>query len=140
MIEPQHLRKGNIVDAVNPNNPSHLPATIMVEIASLPAHRAEVYSLAQLPLRSVVQAVNYADLTGIKINRVVLEKWCGFEVEEMEDEDEEPRIFTPIAEEVCISYHAGKIWVEDIETPVQHLHELQNLHYAHTLTELPVNF
>lgn len=73
----------------------------------------------------------------IKLTPFILEK-AGFQKEDMEDLG--TRIYIPISSQsdMCLSWSKGNIWLEEINTNIKYIHELQNLYFALTGEELQI--
>ncbi|RYD56997.1 MAG: hypothetical protein EOP56_09325 [Sphingobacteriales bacterium] len=76
-------------------------------------------------------------LSGIPLTHAILEA-AGFENEDMHDLG--VRIYTPISTETdyCLSFVNGTIWLEEHDTGAKYVHQLQNLYYSLTQTELQI--
>ncbi len=83
-----------------------------------------------------INASNGKYFDGIPISKEILFS-CGFSEKDMADLG--IYIYLTISHEITLSLNEGTIWIGEHDTRVRYLHQLQNLYYALTQTELTIN-
>ena len=132
-MQANELRIGNLVDTINRGGEVHLPNSGAVKILQIGVFNSEYLNPDEVPECTEWVKIPNTDLTPIPLTEEWLER-LGFKFKEGDDG---PNTWAQRAGDIFVTlskYH-GKFYYQ---RQVEYVHQLQNLYFALTGTELVV--
>jgi len=146
MIKPTELRIGNLVYAINRSGPVHIPELPAFKIVTLGLFKAEILlpelnpaNIAELPKK------HYSDLSPILLTEeILLKAGCikGHKKNFYWREHLLFEVFNVTALENGEKFIAGRLSknaIIAVSKEIKYVHQLQNIHFSLTETELQIN-
>lgn len=131
-MDPKELRKGNLVCEINRSGEVHLPNPQVWQIVTMPFHVVECVKEKEIPAQiKNWHSIKYSDLSPIPLTKQLLERFGA-------KRNGTDSITWTIGKLEFILLPNGEFIFESgyINIKIDWAHQLQNLHYALTGTEL----
>lgn len=150
MIQPNELRKGNLVYQINRSGSVHIPDVPALKIVTLGLFEAEILLPSLNPAnQSKLPSAHYSDLSPISLSESWLIK-TGFVINEdagMMVENDGKRVVYKNKIHISVLDNIFRLFIHIDEdswysfewTEIKYLHELQNIYFVLAKTELEIN-